>query len=598
MPRVLNLKNYATSLSVTLPAPSVLRGHEDNVGENAFLPILESLGYSGDDVDRKPTLTHAILRGKKRFPDYGICEYNSRKYGMVTSIKAYGETLSRSMEEEVCGWCGLAGSFYGCLTNGIDLIVIRPTRGVVDWDYLEGIPSKSQLEAELGKGILYSPYDITIAARITEEVSPQTIHSIADHCHSAIRARKGEMVPERLYEFSKLILMRIVDERRYRRGGQRELRMSSAFIEDLRRRGVDVAEYTKRFFFSVRDEIGVFGRGETVELGSGLIEELVGYLDTYPLWSEEIDVLGEIYERFLMKTMTGRELGQYFTPRAIIDAMVRMVDPSKDDKILDPACGTGGFLISAMKYLAKKHNTDKREVARKLYGIDIFEIIVKLSKIDLWLHGNCHENIKRGDSLDPTDAPRFLKNALKNPVEKGFDVILTNPPFGRRGGNAIPIPYLRDLIRKWRREDVEIFRCASEEREELKSIAPQSAFMEICIGALKPRGRLGIVIDNGLLSNPSKEDPILRKIIRRNCVVDAVVGLPKGTFLAYGSNVYPAFLIMHKKHSEEEKQGKIFRAEVKRVGLQSARNVYAEDSDEDLKKVCEVWEGFRSESSR
>jgi len=591
----ISLYNLSRSVGVPPPHPSELMGHEDNVGEKGLLPILNALGYdSNRDVKRKPTLRHPLLKGGWRQPDYGVLEYNKNKYGMVVSIKPYGERLTEELEGELCGWCALAGSLYGVLTNGDEVIIIKPIRGVVEWDELDKIPSKAQLETELGITIpKYSDYDLTYATRITEELTSQTINSIAEHCHNAIRSKKGKLIPERLYEFTKLVVMRIIDERRFRAKKQNELRMSTAFLEELEKRGVNVEEYMKNFFASIRDEIGIFDKDETLELGLDLIYSLINYLDTHSLWSEKVDVLGEIYERFLMRTMTGRELGDYFTPRPIIDAMVKMVNPSEDERVLDPACGTGGFLISSMRHVCRKEGKSMKEIAENFYGIDIFETVVKLCKINLWLHGNCHENVVRADSLDPNEAPDFLKDALIDPQSKGFDVILTNPPFGRKGGNEIPPEDLERLISRWKDLGVEMFECAYG-RGGLRKIAPQSAFMELCIKALKPKGRLGIVIDNGLLSNPSKEDPAVREIIRRECIIDAVVGLPKGTFKPYGSNVYPAFIIMHRKENETERQGKIFRAEARKVGIQPARNIYVEDSYEDLEKICRIWEEYRN----
>lgn len=291
--------------------------------------------------------------------------------------------------------------------------------------------------------------------------------------------------------------------------------------------------------------------------------------------------------------MTGRELGDYFTPRPVIDAMVKMVDPLPEERVLDPACGTGGFLTSCMKNVINKYGSNREEVIKNLYGVDIFEKIVKLCKVNLWLHGDSHENIVRKDSLDPSTSPQYLKEALKNPEEDGFENILTNPPFGRRGGNEISKDEVQSLNNGWEDLGVNLFECSNNGS---RKIAPQSAFMELCIKSLKPGGKLGIVIDNGLLSNPSKEDPKVRKIIKRNCIIDAVVGMPKGTFQPYGSNVYPSFLIMHRREEGEE-QEEVFRAEAKKVGLEPARTVYVEDSDKDLSRIVETWEDYKYANS-
>lgn len=250
--RRINIRDYANKLGISYPESEELEGHEDEVGERAIVPILRTLNYRKDDINRKPSLGHIILKERKRYPDYGVYEYNSKKFGLVFSIKKHGKTLTGGMVEEVCGWCGLAGSSIGCLTNGIDLVVIKPIRGVVSWDYLDGIPEKSNLKAELGE-ISYSEQDQTYATRVVEELTPETIHNIADHCHDVIRRKKGTLIPDRLYEFSKIILMRIMDERRFRSEEQTELRMSSTFIKNLKKRDVNIRDYFQESFSSITD---------------------------------------------------------------------------------------------------------------------------------------------------------------------------------------------------------------------------------------------------------------------------------------------------------------------------------------------------------
>ena len=590
----LSVKVIASSLGLSLPPSSALRGHEDNVGEKVVGPILRALKYDPSlDIFPKPTLTHPILRGGARFPDYGVLEYDRKRYGMVVSLKPYGEGLTLSHEGELCGYCALAGSLYGLLTNGIELVVIKPRRGVIEWEQVSSIPSKLQLQGELGIAIpAFSDYDLTFAARVTEKLSPQIISRIADEAHNLIRSRKGMLIPSRIYEFTKLVVLRIIDEMKFKAGEQKELRMSSSFLKELTSKGVSIESYIENFFSSVRSETGLFELGEVVDLPPDLVEELIARLDFYPLWSEELGFLSEIYEGFLMRTMTGRELGDYFTPRPIINAIVEMIDPSPKDKVLDPACGTGGFLSATLRYVAEKAGCSPRDIAKNYYGIDIFDIIAKLCRIDLWLHGDSHENVVKADSLNPDESPDFLKEALLNPHEKGFDIILTNPPFGRKSKNIIPGDYLRRLSEKWDKLKVRMFNWCYR-RGRWHDAPPQAVFMELCIKALKPGGRLGIIVDNGLLSNISEVDQMVRNLIRETCIVEAIVGLPKGTFKAYGSNVWPNFLIMHRKEEREE-QGKIYRAELRKVGIQPSRNIYVEDSDEDLKKAVQAWKVWKS----
>lgn len=590
--------------------PDSLVGHEDNVGEKLLMPILKTLGYDVEkDIDIKPHLSHVIISKSGLEPDYGILKQKgdakSPRYGMVADVKRFRKSLTSTMEEKLVGYCALTGAYCGILTNGDELIIVHPTNGVIEWEYLSKIPTKVELLSLQEKSrVKYKPSDIIYAKRIIRELNESDIEGIAERCHNIIRSRKGTAVPERLYEFSKLIVARIVDEKSYKQKKQKELLITLENVKTLKGKKVTIQDYIRNILAEVRKEVGIFKKGESVDLEEDIIEEIIEYLDEYSLWSEKMDVLGHVYEKFLMNTMTGRELGGYFTPRPIVNLIVKMIDPSINQSILDPASGSGGFLISGLLYLKEKHNLHEgdavKRMAQNFYGIDIFEIIVKLCQINLWLHGDCHDNIFRADSLELTnDTPQFIKNALKNPVINGFDIIVTNPPFGAKEGNRLTISRMKNMNKKWKDLGINLFESAYGQRGNI-TLQPQIPFIELCIKALKePKnvgdgGRLGIVVDNGILSNIVEEAPIIRDLIRKYCIIEAIVGLPNGTFKAYGSHVFPAFLILRRKH-KDEKQGAIFRAEPRKIGLVPARQRYLPDSAEDLDIVYVKWREWKEE---
>lgn len=108
---------------------------------------------------------------------------------------------------------------------------------------------------------------------------------------------------------------------------------------------------------------------------------------------------------------------------------------------------------------------------------------------------------------------------------------------------------------------------------------------------------MGVVIDNGILSNTTEEAPVIRAIIKKYCVIEAIIGLPKGSFKAYGSNVIPVILILRRKYKNEE-PGHIFRAEATKIGLIPGRTDYIKDSNEDLIKINALWTKFNSEEKK
>jgi|GEM_PF-1216243 hypothetical protein len=146
----LNLKEFMRSLDLAL---------EGGI-EETLMTILKRLGYETDDVEIKPTVKHPLFKNITVAFDYGVLKYGDNRYGMVICCKPNLE-LVRDFEEELCGICALTGALYGVLTNGYELVIIKPKSGV-EWEYLDRIPSKDELKLELGIGEISAiaiPYD-------------------------------------------------------------------------------------------------------------------------------------------------------------------------------------------------------------------------------------------------------------------------------------------------------------------------------------------------------------------------------------------------------------------------------------------------------
>lgn len=595
----LDLRAYANSIGVTLSPPQDLIDSEERVWERALRPILLKLGYSADSFVPKPAYAPEIV-GARREVDWGIYSYETihrrgkfiNLFGMVVDLKRHGVQLTYRHEEKLCGYCALFNSKYGILANDVDLVILKPTKGAIDWDFMHRIPTKAELEAELRVKPVFTPSDRIFAIRIAslEELDEKTVEKIATDCNNLIRRRKGMWSKKRQYEFSKLLLLRIQDERDFVDDKKKELELTSENIKNLRNRGVNIQAYFNSLFQSLSSNIGIFPTNEELELDDGVIEETIGVLDVHALWLKKMEMLGQIYERFLMQTMTGRELGEYFTPRSLVNLTIKMVDPDFGQTILDPACGTGGFLIYSLYHMEEKSYDKNKANPLKLHGIEIDEDTHKLAKINSWLHNDSHQNIIRADSLDPEQSPLFLRKALKNPEQNGLDIELTNPPFGATGKNKIPTEDLNKFSDGWRNLGSDLFECGINQ----KDVIPQSAFLELCIKSLKKPeergkgGRLGTIIDFGIFSNIRNEEPVIRRIVRNNTVIEAIIGLPKGAFKMYGSNVIPCILILRRKH-DLESQGPIFRADIQKIGYVSGASRFRPSSDEDIKILEAYW---------
>jgi type I restriction enzyme M protein len=241
--------------------------------------------------------------------------------------------------------------------------------------------------------------------------------------------------------------------------------------------------------------------------------------------------LGNAFE-YLLKTMgIQAENGQFRTPRHIIDFMVACLDPQPEDRTLDPACGTGGFLVSCYKHILAKHTSpgsttpgdkltheQRQKVYANLTGYDVTDLMVKLSKVNLFLHGFPDPAIHIYDTL--TNDARWNEKA---------DVILANPPFMTPKGGVSPHTK---------------FRVGAKKSEVL--------FTDYIAEHLTPDGRGGVIVPNGIVATMQNAYVKLRKFLVEDSLV-AVVSLPAGVFNPY-SNVKTSILFLDKKLARHTKE--------------------------------------------
>ena len=235
--------------------------------------------------------------------------------------------------------------------------------------------------------------------------------------------------------------------------------------------------------------------------------------------------LGDAYEYLLSVLGSQGDLGQFRTPRHIIDMMVEIVNPGKTDTILDPACGTAGFLISAYKHIIKE-NTDKTlgdklnfdermEILRHITGYDIEPSMVRIAEMNMFLHGASDPDIHEYDTL--TDESKW---------EEKFNVILANPPFMTPKGGIKP-----------------------HKRFRVNSNRAEVLFVDYIYNHLRLEGKAGIIVPDGVVSTIGKAFREVRKEIVDGGLI-GVISLPQGIFMPY-SGVKTHILILNKKLAKE-----------------------------------------------
>jgi type I restriction enzyme M protein len=256
------------------------------------------------------------------------------------------------------------------------------------------------------------------------------------------------------------------------------------------------------------------------------LKRLVTLIDEVEWTSLGVDIKAAAYEGLLEKAASeGKKgAGQYFTPRILIQSIVRCIQPDPrgraDFRISDPACGTGGFLVASYEWLiaqtegALDRDTAKRVRRGTYYGQELVPRPRRLSLMNLYLHG-IEPTIKLGDSI------------YEPPSSDRFDVVLTNPPFGTKGANQAP-----------ERED---FTVATSNK--------QLNFVQHIMTVLKQGGRAAVVLpDNCLFADQAGE---VFKLLTEDCDLHTVLRLPRGTFTPYSQGVKANVVFFTKGHSTE-----------------------------------------------
>ena len=280
-----------------------------------------------------------------------------------------------------------------------------------------------------------------------------------------------------------------------------------------------VAKRIKELFTQVRDEYSdVFERRETISLDPDSIKYVVGELQTFALTEASRDAIGEAFEVFIGPAVRGEE-GQFFTPRNVVQMMVALVDPKPNERILDPACGSGGFLIVALEHVWKKLEAEavhkgwsdaqlarrKIEVAsRAIRGVDKDSFLAKVTKAYMAIIGDGRGGIHCDDSLAEPDSWRAHGHDLRL---GSFDVIVTNPPFGSKIKVRGPGKLSQyDLGKHWRAVKAkgtgEEAPDWQEQKDLRKDQSPQILFIERCVQFLKPGGRMAIVLPESIFGMP------------------------------------------------------------------------------------------------
>ena len=328
----------------------------------------------------------------------------------------------------------------------------------------------------------------------------------------------------------------------------------------------------------------VFDKTDAITIDADSIVYVVGELQNYCITEAPRDAVGDAFEVFIGPALRGGE-GQFFTPRNVVRMMIDILDPEPGRMILDPACGSGGFLIMALEHVWRKLEAQakakgwsavqldrkKRDIASRCFrGIDKDSFLAKVTKAYMAIIGDGRGGVFCENSLIP---PSGWHHTTRDAIRLGsFDVVLTNPPFGTKipiKGEPVLAQY--DLGSKWKKDkktgQVEKTGTLHEDQP------PQILFLERCLQLLKPGGRLGIVLPEAVFGMPTYEYVVT--FLRQRTKILGIVSMPEALFKTSGkggthAKVCVAFI--EKTKPKEGEDYDIFMADVKWCGHDSRGN--------------------------
>lgn len=504
---------------------------EEKVRAKFYVELIERYQYPQDRIGLEVNVPG---RTPHIFADVVVFQDSENKNPFIV-IECKKERISdaefEQAIEQVFGNCRSLGGHYAAVVAGNtrrsfdvknfkplersqNIIAEPPVRygKVQEWRYLKGVPQSELSVIERGELI-----------------------RVLKKCHDTLW-QSGKLGPAEAYdELAKILFIKIRDEKKPRRKSE-----PYDFQIKTHEKPESVANRINGLYQEAKEQDPeVFT--ENIKIDENLLFSVVNHLQGINLNQTDLDVKGVAFEQFLGSYFKG-DMGQFFTPRHVVEFMVDMVEPHHEARTLDPACGSGGFLLHAMDYIRKQasdyYDEDSREhylhwhdfAEKRLFGIEINDSIARVAKMNMIIHDDGHSNVISNDALINFDSLYRQHSGFE---KDKFDIILTNPPFGGVIKQA-ELPYLKnyDLGKGKLSQKTEIL------------------FLERCFDFLKwETGQLAIILPDGILTNSSLQ--YVRDYIERHFKILAVVSLPQIAFSHYGAGVKTSILFLQKFSKQE-----------------------------------------------
>ena len=583
---------------------------EEEVRQRYICRLVDSYGYDLSQMDQEIKVNNTRRGTGSARADIVIWRTKEdrleKKYPIVV-VECKAETVTIREEDYYQGYnyASITHAKFFVTTNIKETRIFRVVEGE--------IPNRLEEIADIPTA------EIATDEKKVKELLNQTKAFTRDEfsrllykCHNIIR-NNDKLSPEAAFdEISKILFIKI----RYERDNTgTQIFSKDAFVKlkDAYNsmKSKDAPEFYQFLFEKTKEDFSkdnLFDPNETIRIRETSFEKIVEELQVYNLSTTSDDVKGIAFEKFLGRTFRG-ELGQFFTPRTIVEFMVSVLDPQEGEYICDPCCGSGGFLIRAFEYVREQIESEleqrKEEVKKQLIPENYDDLKPKeqeaidtkvsdaFAKMNFEVDVNNAKGRLRSLSFDciyGTDAnPRMARTAKMNMIMHGdghggvhhhdgllnvngiwdgrFDVILTNPPFGARVDKDIKISEadkftdeakIKAYVKRYGEEYLTALRQVNDHIGESlldqfgvgkMSGLTEVLFIDRCLNLLKPGGRLGIVLPEGVLNNTNLQN--VREYFEGRAKILLIVSIPQDVFMAAGATVKPS-LMFFKRFTEEE----------------------------------------------
>ncbi|WP_198045033.1 N-6 DNA methylase [Spirosoma montaniterrae] len=583
---------------------------EERVRQEYITRLIDHYGYSREQMGQEIQVNNSQRGQGQARADIVIWKTKEDKIEenspiIVVECKAEYITIQEEDYFQGYNYASWAGADFFVTTNLKETRIFQVVKGKIPKRLIEiiDIPAAKEVNNERKIKELLSQ---------TKAFTRDEFSKLLFKCHNIIR-NNDKLSPEAAFdEISKILFIKIRYERKNTQGqifSEEQFKQDKATYDGYR--SANSVPFYQQLFESTKEDFkndDLFDPNETLRIRENSFEAIVRELQKYNLSTTSDDVKGIAFEQFLGRTFRG-ELGQFFTPRTVVDFMVDVLDPQEGEVICDPCCGSGGFLIKAFEYVRAKIENDihkaKEEIKgryytdaydnaspkkkqaidelvndlfarlnhelsidnensrlRKLsydciYGTDANPRMARTAKMNMIMHGDGHGGVHHNDGL-------LNVNGI---FEGRFDVILTNPPFGARVEKSLKITeadkytdqkriaqyqarYGADYDKALRQINDNIGESVLDlyETGKLSSLT-EVLFIERCLNLLRPGGRMGVVLPEGVLNNPMLQK--VRDFFESKAKIIFITSIPQDVFVASGATVKPSVVFLRKFTDEE-----------------------------------------------